>query len=158
MRVSDLWLPVRWSDGRQVRYRSDATALVLWLAVNAATIAGLAGVWLLDMSVFWWVLVAALPLNAAAQLRLRYIVRRAERQGVVPPVPSQTRRETLRSRFAMWAAGRCDLKEAKLLARADAARTTGAADRYRRRAERERDWAQKCRDQAAANMNPPRPA
>lgn len=48
-------------------------------------------------------------------------------------------------RLYEFMARRCDLAEAKLLAKAAAARNKRSSDRYRRRAEFERKWAKKCR-------------
>ena len=50
-----------------------------------------------------------------------------------------------RARTLEWCAHRCELSERKLLAKAETASSWRAAKNYRRRAERERRWAELAR-------------
>lgn len=141
---------VRWADGRIARLSSDRIALTLstigWLQFWA----GLATILLLEIdgTVPWLILIAVgLVLDVLVKRRLRWLVRAAEARDSAVAADRST--EPADGRLWEFMARRCDESEAKYRARAARAEDAGderAADKYRRRADRERRWAAQCRD------------
>lgn len=147
-----LWRAVsrpRWANGREVSYRIDRLAFVLWLIWwppwAVVLFAIFAGSWPLVAAVT----AAELGLWIAANRRLHTVVERL--QADETDVELSTKAPVweriygrLMTRFCHFGARRCDVKAEKLDARAAEATRRGnrkAATMLQHRADRERRWA-----------------
>lgn len=153
--MRQLWRAVsrpRWPNGRYVDYRIDRLALVLWLISWA-----LAAVWCYAMIRGAWAMMVTVTaveagIRVAANRRLHTVAKgmEAEVTGALSAKSPAWERVygTMMTRFCHFGARRCDIKAAKLDARAAAATSKGdrkAAIMLQHRADRERRWAAESR-------------
>ena len=149
--MKQLWRAVSrpcWPNGRYVDYRIDRLAFVLWLFTLA-----LWPVWLYAIFLGPWAMVVTVTavevgIRVAANRRLHTVAKgmEAEVTGALSAKTPTWQRVygTMMSRFCHFGARRCDIKAAKLDARAAAATSKGnrkAAIMLQHRADRERRWA-----------------
>lgn len=146
----------RWSDGTVVKFHFDRLAWCLMALAHALHILGiLLALLVFDSLVQWWLLVVVsvgLAVGGLANTRLHIAANRAEELGVTKEsAPNEVsfewyaRLSGLRARALEYCARRCEISERDLLEKADAAAVSGdhrSAENYRRRAERERRWAE----------------
>ena len=153
----------RWSDGRIVSYRQDQLAfgLHLWSLASGITVTIM---WIFySRWAAWWVLI---PVSAAINLALEHLARTrlrraamrvealngAEQAAVAEHAPVEIGLEDWFNfklkRFDGYMIRGCDRTAQKLLVRAETAEANGnqkSAAKYRRRAERQRDWGERWR-------------
>lgn len=160
-RILELVLPVRWPDGRIARFglsRSAWTLMAVTHVLNLLSLIVALGIY--DWLAYRWLFVmipGGILLGLGANARLRKAVEQATDRGLTQASTSESDQASFA--FFIWVSGlraralehyarRFEASAAKLLAHADSAYESGdqrSAKKYRRRAARERYWADKIR-------------
>ncbi len=139
---------IRWSDGTPASYRHDSVANALWIMTTALLPVVLIGSWFFGALRFGVpVALLATVLGTVAAKRLRATVHRLEQEH--PEGPRGSTHQPASNRFFAWCIRRNEMKAEIWDSRAAKAAEKGdrvAAWRYRDRARKEREVAEKMRE------------